>query len=618
MLFRSKARSYTKAIGNMAKRGSRSMNMLRGSTLALGRGLDAMGNRYVTSIGGMAAAYKAAVAVKDSANLDKRLIRTRQTAGATSKAAAALRRELHLMSQLTGQAVGNLLTGFDNLIQSGLSWDAALATIVNTNKAMAVTGAQSEVLTGGLTVAAEAFDFDLTKLEVSALLLDKMTVAGRLGNAELEDLSSIVARTGVNANRAGLDFDFYLGFIEQLSLIEKNPERLATLADSTLRLFTNMNYLKKAAKTTKVSFYNEDDERRAAFDVLDDIAAKFKKLTTDLQRDKFIDSAFGDADLDTRKGLSTLLAGDSLSRARIMAATIKDASGTIAKDLPDALDNSVDQVARLKEALGEAADHFAQPVNDAINRSIKHVLDEKKVSGTEMLVGGAVAGAATIGAAKVVGGLILSRLGGKLKGGLGGLAGGAAGPIPVYVVNNRMSMMPGEHGGGWQGGSGKNAGNKMSKRGGKFSRYMSGGGKLMGRAVGGLALAGTAYGLYDAWSDDELSTGNKMKASGGAVGGGLGAWGGATAGAIVGSVVPVVGTAIGAIVGGLAGAWAGGNVGERIGELLGKLADPEEQVGPEGKMRIEVSDERVRVTNLSARGMELDVDSGLYMMGIGR
>ncbi len=199
-----RAKTYTNAIDNMAKRGSRSMNMLRRSTLAMGKGLDAMSNRYVTAIGGMGIAYKSAQAVMVSGSLDKRLIRLRQTAGATKDAAAILRAELHKMAEETGQSVDSLLNGFNNLIQSGMSWEAALATIKATNNAMAVTGSMAEVLTSGMTVAAEAFDFDLSKVETSVLLLDKMIVAGRLGNAELEDLSGIFARVGVNAKRAGL------------------------------------------------------------------------------------------------------------------------------------------------------------------------------------------------------------------------------------------------------------------------------------------------------------------------------------------------------------------------------------------------------------------------------
>ncbi len=39
-----------------------------------------------------------------------------------------------------------------------------------------------------------------------------------------------------------------LGFIEGLSQIQKEPERLATLADSTLRVFTDMRYMMAAQR----------------------------------------------------------------------------------------------------------------------------------------------------------------------------------------------------------------------------------------------------------------------------------------------------------------------------------------------------------------------------------
>ncbi len=203
-------------------------------------------------------------------------------------------------------------------------------------------------------------------------------------------------------------------------------------------------------------------------------------MSSDLQRDKFIQGAFGAADLDTQKGLAALLKGSALKDARAMTEAIKNAGGTIARDLPDAIDNSVDQVGRLKSALGEAADRFAQPINDVIKDAVKYLLDDKKISGTEMLVGGAAAGAIGLGATKVIGGLILSRLGGKLKGGLGGLGGlaGGSGPIPVYVVNNRMSMMPSEYGGGWQGGG---SGGKTAK--GAKAGWLRRGSKFLGRSV---------------------------------------------------------------------------------------------------------------------------------------
>ena len=254
-----------------------------------------------------------------------------------------------------------------------------------------------------MSVAAQAFKFDLADVKTATLVLDQMTQAGFAGNAELEDLASIFGRVGNSAKNAGMDFTQTLAFIERLSLVERQPERLATLVDSTLRLFTNNNYLKDAAKATGVKFYDAKGEKRAAVDVLKDIRERYKHFKTDAARDKAFASAFGKTDLDTQRGLRILLDGNTLEDIGKMNADIKDAGGTIEKNLPDAIKNSVDQVGRLKAALGKAADEFAQPINDVISRMIGKVLDDGKLGGKEMLVGGAAAGLAGFGAIKLAG-----------------------------------------------------------------------------------------------------------------------------------------------------------------------------------------------------------------------
>lgn len=386
-------------------------------------------------------AFGAGALVKQSAGLDKSLTQTRQTAEATTKQARELRTELFRMSKDTGQGLDDLKGGYDNLIQSGLDWQQSLATIDAINPAMAVTSANAQVLASGLTVAAQAFQFDLAKPKLAVDLLDKMVVAGRLGNAELEDLSGIFARVGVNAKTANLSFDQTLGFIEQLSLIEKNPERLATLADSTLRLFTNEQYKKTAQSKLRVKFYNDDGSSRAAFDVLKDIQGKYQTLKTDKQRAAFIQAGFGKTDLDTQKGIRTLLGGQSLAGIDKMVGQISTAGGTIARDLPDAINNAVDQTGRLKASLREAADEFAKPINGAISEAIKYGMgkDGLNLSGKEMIGGGLALVGGTALAARY-GGKAISAVGGKLFGTASGVATGKAleemaGVTPVYVVN---------------------------------------------------------------------------------------------------------------------------------------------------------------------------------------
>ena len=228
-----RAKAFSTSISGMARQIRSSLGGLNGVAAQAGKGLEALTGRYAAGLAGLGVSYKAAQAVMDSARLDKGLMRTSQTMGLTAQQAEEARRALFAMARETGQPVENLKAGLDRLGASGMAYEQALASIRAINPAMAVTGASADQLASALSVAGEIFKFDLSRPETAVRLLDQMTAAGRLGNAELEDLASIFARVGGSAKNAGLSFGESLAFIEQLSLIEKEPERLATLADST-------------------------------------------------------------------------------------------------------------------------------------------------------------------------------------------------------------------------------------------------------------------------------------------------------------------------------------------------------------------------------------------------
>lgn len=252
----------------------------------------------------------------------------------------------------------------------------------------------------------------------------------------LENLSDIFARVGVNAANAGMGFDKTLAFIETLSLVERQPERLATLADSTLRLFNNQSYRKEAEKATGVKFFDAKGSRRDALAVMADLKKQFDKLKTDAQRDDFMNKAFGKADLDTLKGMRILLSGDSLSKANSFTDDIAKASGTLKREMPEAISNAVDQTGRLKAALREAADGFAQPINETLQQAIKWGMDSKEngglaLSGQDMLLGGA---------GLAVGTLLAARYGGKAIGAL--LGKGTVWP-PVLLQAKRYKRLQG-------------------------------------------------------------------------------------------------------------------------------------------------------------------------------
>jgi len=386
----------------------------------------------------------ATAAIMQSANLDRELTLLKLSAGASADETARLRKELFNTQNQYGANLDELKGGVDALIAGGLSMKEATASVEPMGRVLLIAKTNANALGKAMGVASKQFDIDLSNPKETSLLLDKMVVAGRLGNAELENLPDIFARIGGNAKLANLDLDKTLALTETLSLFEPDANRLGTLADSTLRVFTNANYLKNAQQGTGVKFFDKDGSRRDPLIVLSDIEKKYKSLKTQADKFSFTSKAFGQSDETTIKGLQALLAQGSLEKLSSNLSGIKNASGTAAGDVNEALKDATQQTARLKGALREAADEFAKPINGAVANIIKMTMADKKdgglgMDGNDMLLAGGGGALATILAARY-GGKAIGSIAGKFGNMGAGVATGkaletAAGVTPVYVVN---------------------------------------------------------------------------------------------------------------------------------------------------------------------------------------
>lgn len=440
---------------------------------------------------------------KNAALLEKKLTQVRLTAGMTAAEQTEAYTTMFDLIKKNGGVIEDTVSGYNNLVQAGLKYKEAMEATKAVSLAKAVTGASEDSLSGSLTVGAANFGFDLAQAGKATLMLDQMTVAGRLGNAELEQLSNIFPRVAQRAQSAGMGFEKTLAFIEGLSQIERQPERLATLADSTLRLFTNAHYAKDAEKATGVKFFAKDGSRRDSIAVLEDMRKGFVKLTTDAQRFQYISKAFGKADLDTQRGILALLSGKGLEDMRKFEEQIKNAGGTLQRDLPTAIANAADQASRLKNTLRESAERFARPINETIANAIKYLLNSKEQGGLG-LSGGAITGGAAAGAVGVYAlSRILPGIAGKIAGRTGGLAAGvaegkalqaAAGVMPVYVTNWSEMNGGGSGAASLLGTGGAAAGGAAAV--GLLSklRNMAGVAALLGNAPLGIAGAGAVAG----------------------------------------------------------------------------------------------------------------------------
>lgn len=389
-------------------------------------------------IAGLGVSIGATALIMQSAKMDKGLTRIKQTANLTAAETKKLRSELFAMAKESGQNVDDLQGGFSTLAAGGLEFKAALPTIQAINKNMAVTGSTAETLSGALLSAQEHFGFDLSKPEVAMALLDKMTVAGRAGVIEIEDLSGAFASSAANAKLAGLNIDQTLALFEGLGTAT-TKDRLGTLVDSTLRIFTNKTYRDAAQKATGVSFFDGQNQRDPLA-VLSDMKGKLDAIKGDKSKLEWLGKAFGKTDMDTQKGLLSAFKDGKLDKILEISRETARSAGTTAKDFPEAIAGAADQAGRLKSTLREAADGFARPINDAIAGVTKKLLDKKEdggmgLSGNQLAAGGALG---------LLGLYVGGRLGAKALGKISGLAGGvgagkaleaAAGVMPVYVVN---------------------------------------------------------------------------------------------------------------------------------------------------------------------------------------
>lgn len=392
------------------------------------------------------AGYTLGKVIGDSAKTDQALTRIQQTAGMTTAQTAKLRSELQGMAGETGNAFGSLQEGFGQLIAGGLSFEASLPTIDAVNKAMRVTGSEATTLATALQAAQEHFGFDLSSAGVAAGVLDKMTVAGRAGVIEIEDLSGVFGSAAAAATSAGLSFEKTLALIEGMGTAT-TKDRVGTLVASTLRLFTNASYMKEAEKATGVKFFDANGARRDAIDVISDIKKVYDTLKTEKQKSDLINKAFGKADQDTRVGIQAAMRDGKLDQILQIVEQMGKAAATIERNMAGAMDNSVAQAGVLKERLAAAGDRFAQPINKALTATIQKLAGKKEdggmdLSGGEMLGYGAGALTGMYAVSRVLKGPLANMLA-RFTGGTASLGTGVAmgtaleqagAATPVFVV----------------------------------------------------------------------------------------------------------------------------------------------------------------------------------------
>jgi len=599
------ARRNEAALGGLARSGQRDMNLLSRSAQAAGRGLDALGNRYTALLSG-AAGLGAAKMVMD---LERRFTRLGITADIAQGDVQDLKKSIYEMAQAPDIRVdpGEITAAIESIVEKTGDLDFARNNIRNIGLAIQATGAQGSAIG---EIFAE-FQKQGTKAPEAVLrAMDTLNVQGKAGAFTLQNLASLgprVMTAYAAAGRSGIDANREMGAVLQMIRMGVgSSEQAVTSFEALLR---NLQDKDKVKQLTSVGIKLFDPEKlKKGERVLRPLNELMKEIVKRSKGDmvrlgEVFDSealrAFNQAVGEYRR------TGAIESLDKFMAvqgdgtATMED-SARAAKDSKAALEN-------LLTAWKKFSD-------ESLTAPIQSAADALNALGTET-TGKVIKGIA--GVAVALGGLVLIRkawtTGSSLydffRGGAGkaagGLAGGITGPIPVYVVN-----APGSQLGGGAGGA-AGAGGALASSGTRAGK-LAAASKWAGRIGGALAVAGTGYELYNAWSGDG-STAEKTKTTTASLGGLAGGWGGAKIGAAIGTAVaPGIGTAIGGLLGGAIGYFAGRAGGEAIGKGLTGEDIANAVNKKEAHLRIEVSGPAT-VRDVRTSGFTADVDTGLYM-----
>lgn len=431
---------------NLAGRARAELGRIKG---AVGSGIGSMFKGIPGKLAGLGMGYMAYRQLVSSAQLDRQLVRTQQTAGMSKEEIGEWRNTSFELSKKYGVERPQIQSGYDTLIASGLSPDQAKQASDAITQAVAVTGAEANILAKALITASSAFKIDLKNPGAALDLLQKMTVAGRLGNAELENLSSIFPVIGQDAVKAGMSIEEALSFVEVLSTSEMEPSRLATLAKSSLRLFTNKTYSDQVTKATKIPFFEKDGKRRNPADVYSDISTQYSRLDTDKERSIYLGKVLKSMDQETVTGTGSWLSSGAIQQFRNNSRKIEDAGPLFNSNLKDNVESATGTAGRMRATLLHLTDRASQPINATFARVGTAMLDAIQASGdsafnpdyvntiTGIFTGAGIPGAAT---------LAENLLGGGVEGLFGGantmrqvitgqVLQDATGVTPVYVVN---------------------------------------------------------------------------------------------------------------------------------------------------------------------------------------
>ncbi|KAF0145120.1 MAG: tail tape measure protein core region [Nitrospirae bacterium] len=442
-------------------------------------------NRFTSVLGGASLLY----AGKGVIDLDARLARLAITAGGGAKMLVGMKKELFEISAITYTPVGELVTYIKTIVARTGDIKFAMATIKDVGLASAAT--ETSMADMGEVVANLKEKLKLKPEEILPAL-DILNLGAKAGAVEFSDFAKqmvVMASSTGRFNLEGLKGVRIISAWAQMAF--KSNSSSDEMATSIKDAVSEMLTLEKIKKMQKLGFNPIDTvaSKKAGVTVMKDIEDVIKGIVKATKGDEI--------KLGQIFGLRSITAFSDM--AREFRATGKfDTFDKFAQQGGDSVETMKDfhfwtkqtaaQITNIKTGLSkltnENLDWPIKKLNAALTFLNNHPIITKGGLGTILGIG------AVAVAFKGIFGLIdiwgrLSGKGSKGIPGIGGLGlpGAGKGPIPVYIVNKHLSMLPG----GYQFPGGDIPGGGIPG-GGKFGKLAGIAGKAS--MVAGVGIAG--------------------------------------------------------------------------------------------------------------------------------
>lgn len=426
-----KARQYGANMSEFARTNQRAMSVVKATTAAAGRGLDALGNRYTTMIAGFAGGAM----LRDFAATDRRITRMGLAAEKTKKemsemfggmqdAAIKFRvddSEVVSAIEKVGTVTGDIDYGYKN------------RNIIAPS--IAASGADGESI-GGLF--SQFTKFNLSNEKDTLQAMDTLNQLGKEGAFELKDIAergvkafSMYAAAGGTGVRGVKD----VGVALESAVDATGDTTTASTAVENLIRDLQLPKVVKELRRNGVNVFGKDGKMRSLPTLMEEIAKKSGNKGAETQSARLLGAGFNQ---DSILLLSSVTSGKGAENLKRYNGVVADGQG-IMKDAEYASKDFTSAVTALTTTWKKFANsNLAKPVQelaDAINsvdqETVQHWLEIGK--NIAIAVGGVIAARKAFQFGKGVWDVLNPNKGKGIPNGIADVFG--SGVMPVYVTN---------------------------------------------------------------------------------------------------------------------------------------------------------------------------------------